>query len=524
MKIRTFLSCLLIVFASSHAVAQRTDLGSIEFETSGSSAAQPHFIEGVKALHSFQWTEAAISFRKAKEIDPSFAMAYWGEAMSHNHPLWAQQDMGAAKEILESLAPTSGRRLQLAPLEKEKAWLSTIDVLYYSPGDKLERDTAYSEAMAEMYERWPDDDEVATFYALSLLGTVRPGDQGYRRQARAASIVMPIFDRNPDHPGAAHFTIHSFDDPDHAILALPHALAYADVAPMAAHALHMPSHIFLQLGMWERVVLSNIDAYASAMRVVTELGSAEGGEDFHTLSWLAYAYLMLGQTDEAEAQLGHAQDAVARNPGSARVMNGYLGMRARHILETGASPVLTLAPAGEAEGDNDSWVAAVGMVAAQRGDQQTAGAAIERLRSIRSGIGGDGSSFAEQRLSILENQLLALKLQAEGKTVEAIAHAEAAVEIELNVGAPSGPPNPIKPALELHADLLMQAGQYEAAINAYQRSLQWIPQRPASLLGLAKAAELAGEAELATTTYQTLVAMPGANKDSPIFRAAQESL
>ena len=524
MKTGIVLSLSLLVLGSSAAFAQRTELGSIDFDTSGSSAAQPHFIEGVKALHSFQWTEAAISFRKAKEIDPTFAMAYWGEAMSHNHPLWAQQDMGAAKGILESLSPTLSGRLQLAPMEKEKAWLSTIDVLYYTPGDKLTRDIAYSDAMADMYERWPDDDEVATFYALSLLGTVRPGDRGFRRQAQAASIAMPIFERNPDHPGAAHFTIHSFDDPDHAILALPHALAYAEVAPMAAHALHMPSHIFLQLGMWERVVNSNIDAYASAMRVVNELGAAEGGEDFHTLSWLAYGYLMLGETARAEQQLGHAKDAVDRNPRNPRVMNGYLQMRARHILESGATPEIALAPAGEAEGDNDSWVSMVGMVAARRGDIDTARSAANRITAMREAIGGDGTSFAEQRLATLENEIRALALASQGRFEAAIEHSQSAVNSELAVGAPSGPPNPIKPALELHAEILLQAGRADEAVDAYQRSLQWIPQRPASLIGLARAAQQAGQQQLARQTYQALVDMPGANLSSDLFAEAHAAL
>lgn len=524
MKLKICFSFMVMIVASSYSVAQRTDLGSIEFETSGSSEAQLHFLEGVKALHSFQWTEAAISFRKAKELDPSFAMAYWGEAMSHNHPLWAQQDMAAAKRILESLAPTLEGRLRKAPMEKEKAWLSTIDVLYYSPGDKLERDTAYSEAMAQMYERWPDDDEVATFYALSLLGTVRPGDRGFRRQAEAASISMEIFQRNPEHPGAAHFTIHSFDDPDHAILALPHALSYADVAPAAAHALHMPSHIFVQLGMWERVVNSNIAAYAAAMKVVHELGAQEGGEDFHTLSWLAYGYLMLGEFDKAEAQLGHAMEAVDRNPGNARVMNGLLNMRARHVLETGQTPELTLAPASEIEGKNESWVSTVGFVAAHNGDLDTANSAVNRIRSLRDAMGGDGSSFAEQRLSILEHQLLAAISVAEDRLPDAVEHAAAAVEIELSIGAPSGPPNPIKPALELYADILLLAGRNDEAVDAYQRSLQWVPQRPASLLGLANAAKQAGEQDLAKESLQTLLDMPGANLQSDIFKAASEAL
>ncbi|HTH26152.1 MAG TPA: hypothetical protein VL919_13625, partial [Vicinamibacterales bacterium] len=231
-KILSLLSALAFVAIGSPISSQ--ELGTITFPNSGNAAAQAAFIEGVKDLHSFQFDEAAVAFQRAQQADPSFAMAYWGEAMSHNHPLWAQQDDKAAKAILEKIAPTSDARQAKAKLPKEKAFLKAIDVLYYAPGDKLARDTAYSEAMAAMYAEWPNDHEVATWYALSLLGTVRPTDKGFRRQALAASIAEKVFAENPKHPGAAHFIIHAFDDPDHAPLALTAARSYAGIAPAAA--------------------------------------------------------------------------------------------------------------------------------------------------------------------------------------------------------------------------------------------------------------------------------------------------
>ena len=189
--------------------------------------------------------------------------------------------------------------------------------------------------MARMYEQWPDDNEIGTFYALSLLGTVRPGDTGYRRQALAASIAEKIFAKNPNHPGAAHFIIHSFDDPDHAPLALDAANAYAKIAPSAAHALHMPSHIYVQRGMWQQVVDSNVVAYKAAVDLNTKMKLAEGREDFHTLGWLSYANLMLGKFDESKKNVELAKAAADRNPTNAGIRDGYLGMRARHIQETG---------------------------------------------------------------------------------------------------------------------------------------------------------------------------------------------
>ena len=179
--------------------------------------------------------------------------------------------MDAAPAALNKLAPNFEGRLSKAPTAKEKAYLTAVETLYFSLGDKLQKDFAYAEYMARMHKRWPDDHEISIFYVLSLLGTVRRGDQGFRRQALAASICQEVFAENENHPGAAHFIIHSFDDPDHAILALPAAKVYAGVAPSAAHALHMPSHIFVQLGMWQEVVESNIEAYDAAITVIKNM-------------------------------------------------------------------------------------------------------------------------------------------------------------------------------------------------------------------------------------------------------------
>ena len=230
-----------VVFAGAGLNAQ--ELGSVDFPTSGSAAAQPKFNEGVKDLHSFEFDEATAAFHQAQQLDPDFALSYWGEAMSYNHPLWAQLDLPAARKALERLAPTLEGRLAKAHTEKEKAYLEAVNRLFYAPGDKLARDNAYCQAMARMYERWPDDREIGIFYAVSLLGTVRPGDKGFRRQALAASIALQVFQENPNHPGAAHFIIHAFDDPDHAILALPAARAYAGIAPAAPHAAYAIAYL-----------------------------------------------------------------------------------------------------------------------------------------------------------------------------------------------------------------------------------------------------------------------------------------
>jgi tetratricopeptide (TPR) repeat protein len=494
---RLALSAALVAVA---APTNSQELGTITFPNSGNAAAQAPFIEGVKDLHSFQFDEAAVAFQRAQKADPGFAMAYWGEAMSHNHPLWAQQDADAAKKILEKIGATSDARQAKAKLPKEKAFLKAIDILYYSPGDKLARDTAYSEALASMYAEWPNDHEVATWYALSLLGTVRPTDKGFRRQALAASIAEKVFAENPRHPGAAHFIIHAFDDPDHAPLGLNAARAYAGIAPAAAHALHMPSHIFVQRGMWEDVRKSNIAAYKSATELNARMKLAEGREDFHTLGWLEYANLMLGNVDEARANVESAKQAADRNPGNAGITNGYLGMRARLILETEKWEKIALdAPATPAAPDahagmpgmtppgGHNWIFIAGYSAAKLGDLPPADRAVAMLRGIREKAEGGSNPYSGRSIAILEKQVAALVSHARGQKDEALKLAKEAMEIELALSPPSGPPDPMKPAPEFYGELLLDAGRTAEAIAALELSLQRTPNRTPSVKALARA-------------------------------------
>ena len=498
MKILGLTSAILFVLATTTG---SQELGTIAFPNSGNAAAQAAFIEGVKDLHSFQFDEAAVAFQRAQKADPTFAMAYWGEAMSHNHPLWAQQDDKAAKAILEKIAPTSDARQAKAKLPTEKAFLKAIDILYYSPGDKLARDIAYSDAMAAMYARWPNDHEVATWYALSLLGTVRPADRGFRRQALAASIAERVFAENPKHPGAAHFIIHAFDDPDHAPLALNAARAYAGIAPAAAHALHMPSHIFVQRGMWEEVRKSNIAAYKSAIELNARMKLAEGREDFHTLGWLEYANLMLGNVDEAKANVASAKAAADRNPGNAGIMNGYLGMRARLMLETEKWQPIALAPAPSAPSapdahagmpgmtmpSNNTWTFIAGYSAAKLGDLATAERAVAMLRGAREKAEGGSNPYSGRSIAILEKQVAALVSNARGQKDEALKLAKEAMDIELALSAPSGPPDPIKPAPEFYGELLIEAGKHAEAVAALELSLQRTPNRTPSVKAMQRA-------------------------------------
>ena len=500
---------IVVGVALAGACMNAQELGSIAFPTSGAAAAQPKFIEGVKDLHSFEFDEAAEAFHQAQQLDPNFALTYWGEALSYNHPLWAQLDLPAARKALERLAPILEGRLAKAHTEKEKAYLEAVNRLFYAPGDKLARDNAYSQAMARMYDRWPDDHEIAIFYALSLLGTVRPADKGFRRQALAASIALKVFQENPNHPGAAHFIIHAFDDPDHAILALPAARVYARIAPAAPHALHMPSHIFVQLGMWQDVVASNVVAYKAAVDLIARTHRPEGREDFHTLSWLEYANLMLGKFDEARKNVDLAKQAADRNPRNTDVAQQYHTMQARYILETGQWEKIPLEGSMDAAADHErmpgmagaagAWIFIAGLSAARLGDPAQAERARARLSAMRQGMESAGDAYTAKPVAIMENEVAAAAELVRGRKSEALRLAKQAVDIESTLAAPSGPPEPIKPALEFYGEVLLDAGRPAEAATAFEQQLLRTAKRTPSVEGLARATAKGGGPATAVT-------------------------
>src|SRR5438874_7983506 len=287
-QIPALLLALVVATLTSGVQAQQSSLGEVDFPTSGSEKAQAHFLRGVAALHSFWYEEALDEFRESTKVEPDFMMGYWGEAMSYNHPLWGdEQQAAAARKVLEKV--TDSKKLT----ERERAYLKAVKVLY-GEGDKATRDKAYSVVMEKLYRDYPEDLEAACFYALSLLGSVQPYERGFLRQMRAGAIALDVFQKKPNHPGAAHYIIHAFDDPEHAILALPAAMRYAEIAPEAHHARHMPAHIFLQLGMWPEAASSNESAWAVSDAWVKRKGLPLSARDYHSLHWLLYVCLQQG--------------------------------------------------------------------------------------------------------------------------------------------------------------------------------------------------------------------------------------
>jgi tetratricopeptide (TPR) repeat protein len=489
----TIVAFLAAFAAAAQAQTPATgELGTITFPTSANPAAQTAFLTGTKALYNFEFDLAAEAFQQAQKADPAFALGYWGEAMSYNHPLWAQQDLASARRVLERLAPTAAARAAKAPAGKERELIEAADVLF-GAGDKLARDIAYSQALERMHAKYPTDDEIAIMYALSVLGTARPGVKTTRGSMQAAAIAQDVFQRHPQHPGAAHFIIHSFDDPDHAILALPAARAYSKIAPSAAHALHMPSHIFVQLGMWDDVVASNIVAYKAADDLAARKNLPRGREDFHTLSWLQYAYLQQGKFDEAEKAVATAK-AVADKDSAPNVRDGYASMKARQVVESEHWEKLALTPGpvrdGGAPGYDGSaaYVFAAGASALNLGDLATANLAIEKLKAMRTQAESGSNAYRAKPLAIMEKELAAVLAYKETKDAAAAERLiKDAVAIELTLDAPSGPADPIKPSFELYGNVLLELNRPAEAAAQFQQSLDRMPNRRAALEGLKRA-------------------------------------
>ena len=420
-------------------------LGTIVFPNSGKPEAQAAFLRGVLLLHNFAYPQAASAFHEAETIDPNFALAYWGEAMTHNHPLWYQYDRAAGRAALA--------KMRTKPADaRERGYIEAVEALY---GDAADHDGAYEKAMERLARANPDDVEAQAFWALSILGTRARNEVNPRKQVRAAAILEPLFAAHPQHPGVLHYLIHAYDDPVHAPLGLRAALRYAKVASDAPHALHMPSHIFLQLGMWDDAARSNEAAWA--------LSKQWSEPDYHSLEWLQYVYLQQGRFADAKKLV----DQTASGDGE-RYHHARAGMRARYAIESGDWNAF------EFDGDDPASLFARGLQAVARGKLDDARAAAKELAASQ-----------DKAARAMEDELTGSILAAAGRTDEAIESYRKAVATEELLGTPSGPPDDFKPAYEILGEALLRAGKTKDAAAAFDASLLRTPNRRLSMAGAA---------------------------------------
>lgn len=484
-------------------------LGVLDFPNSGAADAQDAFSRGVMLLHSFEFTDARSAFLEAQAIDPGFVMAIWGEAMTLNHPLWMQQNREEALAVLAKLGP----RENLQITERERRYLGAIDTLY-GEGSKEQRDVAYRDAMRRLYEDYPDDLEAASFYGLSILGSVYERD--FRTYMKAASILEEVFAKQPKHPGAAHYLIHSYDDQIHAPLGLRAAHAYNQIAPSASHAQHMVSHIYTSLGMWDEVVTANRNAVRVSEDSLRRAGKPIANRNKHSLSWLQYALLQQGRFDAARDTMITMRDDLADEQSGGNLAHNVL-MRSAYIAEDPrAEQILEPADISDFPLDMQAIDAfASGFRYVTLNDLESAKFELASLQkkianakvlSVAEGLHEDDSATSEDGYNIatiFARELQALIYFRQGDVDTALQLLADAAEDENARPLEYGPPYISKPCSELMGEMLLTLDRPGEAIPHFERALERNTGRTMSLLGLARAQEAVGD-PAAQETWQQL--------------------
>jgi tetratricopeptide (TPR) repeat protein len=500
---------LLIAFTSCRrntAELPESHLGVVDFTAKGSPEAQSHFHKGLLLLHSFEYDDARQAFRQAQEADREMAMAFWGEAMTHNHPLWRQQDLEAGRESLQKLAPTAEARAEKADSELEKDLLAATEILY-GEGPKVERDSLYAAYMKGLYEKHPGQHEVAAFYALSLLGAV-PVGRDYESYGLGAQIAKSILAENPNHPGALHYLIHAYDDPSHAALAIQAANSYSQVAPDAAHALHMPSHIYVAMGMWDEVVASNIASYEASVKRMERMGLDHDARSYHAFAWLMYGQLQKGRKEEAlqilEEMIRYTEELPSKPARS------YLNsMQGNYLVETGewdgpmtdihvevsdlnivarAQRAFVLGMSAYAEKDE---AALKNIITAMEDERQSAALQVSEKGAPMCSAAQTRQLPNQQDLDqarVMELELRSLYAQLTEKPEMAEKLLAEATQLENQIDYSYGPPDVVYPSFEMYGEWLLEQGRAEAALEQFRMSLARGPKRVKALNGVLEAA------------------------------------
>ncbi len=490
-----------------HEDLTETQLGTVHFPISCAESVQQPFARGVALLHSFWYEEAEKEFIDIAKDDPNCAMAHWGVAMSIWHQLWNEPD---AKVIARGLDEVNAaKKLAAKTTPREQAYIAAIGA-FYSDSAKLDhaaRAKTYSDAMKKVYESYPDDHEAAAFYALSLLASEPHHDETFANRKAAAAILEKLFATEPDHPGVAHYLIHAYDKPQLAELGIPAARRYAQVAPAAPHALHMPSHIFARVGLWQDDIKSNL-ASVAATRKTAAMGMGGEGHQFHAMDFLFYAYMQSGREADARALMDevkampemHDMYGVGFDPHLAAEAT-FAALYPLEMRDWATAAALT--PMDIPGTTNDSfgyWAKAIGSAHLHQAEEVRKDvAAISAIH--RKYVGdkkkGDLAEGTENDLK----QAQAWLAFSEGKIEDAVATLRPMAEKEEALGdEPQG-----IPSREMIAEILLEAKRPQQALVEYQADLKFSPNRFNALYGAARAAEQAGKRSDANEYYALLV-------------------
>src|ERR1700722_8040736 len=510
-----------------HEDLSSAQLGTVSFPVSCAPSVQKPFERGVALLHSFWYEEAEKEFQQIATDDPHCVMAHWGIAMSLWHQLWNHPD---AKVIQRGLDEVHQAKTTDGPATpREKAYIAAI-AAFYNDSRKLNHDaraTAYSAAMKKVYESYPDDHEAAVFYALSLLASEPHDDATFANRKQAAAILEKLFATEPDHPGVAHYLIHSYDKPQLAQLGIPAARRYAQVAPAAPHALHMPSHIFARVGLWQDDIKSNL-ASVAATRKTAAMGMGGEGHQFHAMDFLFYAYLQSGREADARALMDevkampemHDMYGVGFDPHLA-TMAGFSALYPLEMRDWAAAAAITpISVPGSLDEEAEQYCArAIG--SAHLHDADAVRKDIAAIHEVHEKLVADKKADSAKAVAEFQAEAEAWLDVAEGKPDDGVEILRPTADKEDSLGEePQG-----IPTREMIAEILLEAKRPAQALAEYKTDLKFNPNRFNGLYGAARAAEDAGQQATAAEYYALLVKdCEGSNSTRPELGRAKQLL
>lgn len=514
----TLTICAVFVPASSASSA----LGTVNFPTSCAPAVQPDFNRAVALLHSFWYSKSEETFAAIAKADPACAIAYWGIAMSHYHQIW---DPPTPSDLLAGWAAVEAAKSAGAKTQRERDYIAAMGVFYKDAAQRPHdaRALDYEKAMEQIYRRYPGDHEAAIFYALALRSNAPTADKTYANQKKAGAILEKLFVQFPDHPGIAHYIIHCYDYPGLAPLALSAARRYAKIAPDAPHALHMPSHIFTRLGLWQESIDSNLASAAAAKK------NGLVGDELHAMDYLVYAYLQTGQ-DRNALNVFNSLPKVRNGDSSyfaALFATATIPSRLaieRHRWSDAASLAL---PSNTFPGGHYLWTEgdlyfARALGIARSGDVRAAQDALQQMTALREKLLDQHNQYSAEQVDIQRQSVGAWISLAQGKKEEALRQMRSAADHEDATDKLPVTSGAIVPARELLGEMLLYTNQAALALEAFETSLKLAPQRFNSLYGAASAAKLLRDRPKASAYYAQLLAnCPHADSDRSELREAR---
>jgi len=504
----------------------------VDFPISCGAPAQKKFNEAVWILHSFWYDEAVKAFTAVTAIEPECAMGYWGIAMSHWYPLWYPPNPAALKAGSEAVEKAMAAKQKT---DREGDYIAAI-AAFYRDNDKIDHRTravAYEKAMEQVHLRYPDDREGGVFYSLALVATAPPTDKTYANQKKATAILEKVRAELPNHPGVAHYLIHSNDSAAMAEDGLAAALCYAAIAPAVPHALHMPSHIFTRLGMWRQSIDANRASSVAALGYVREeLGSnAFDGETVHSMDYLEYAYLQTGQDREAKQVVEDLQTFGKAKGPNLPMAYAIAAIPARYAVErrNWSEAAAVTPPPMPFPWERFPWAEAMisftrALGAAHTGDIAGAQTEIAKLQSLKEKLDQAKDDYWAKQVEVQRLAASGILAHAQGNDKQAVELVRAAADLDASMDKHPATPAEVLPARELLADLLLELNDPAAALKEYEQSVSTERNRFRSVLGIARAAKQTGDTAKAREAYGKLVTLASADANRPELAEAKAFL